>query len=279
MAPPVGGTTPFFGAPVQQMMGETRKLRYDNAKDSMGTVLFPSQVPRAVPQVDPTHRNVTSRQHPFLGDDGQPPPPAASGRRAVRGPPSTADLLHGPDEDAPTQKLVGVSTLRGRPTAADPSNPLPSAGRSTKRENAMGEVLFGGDAPVTATQATGRRRGPVDYSEYQLKAPPSSNAQAPTRERAKWVLQQPTKGTPFATHEALPSSTQEPDALDEHMREGHMRTVHGALQREIAALPRAEDGTIANLADVANALRKQVCAACTPLSPCSSHTHLAPLPP
>eukprot|EP00307_Rebecca_sp_RCC1486_P002357 CAMPEP_0119422800 /NCGR_PEP_ID=MMETSP1335-20130426/28931_1 /TAXON_ID=259385 /ORGANISM="Chrysoculter rhomboideus, Strain RCC1486" /LENGTH=498 /DNA_ID=CAMNT_0007448265 /DNA_START=42 /DNA_END=1538 /DNA_ORIENTATION=+ len=251
----------------------------------MANVIFPGEHATAAVPHNPQHRNVTSGNHPMLGTagDGRPEPPP-TGRRAVRGRPDTVDLLAGPAEDAPQQKLVGVSSLRARGLGPGPQRDIPvpspesgrSAGRQTHRDENMGALLFGGveaDRGASSQPPTargGKRRGPVDYSEYQLRMPPAPAGGAAPQARARSVGPPSSVGLrdgigfigggdgPRARAQQ-PSAV--PDALDQHMHgDAHMQELaakHAAISREVRALPRDKDGMIAEISQVADALRKQ----------------------
>lgn len=280
--PPLGGNAPMFPHGARAAGGETRSLRYDNQRDNMANVLFPGEQSASAAPHNPHHRNVTSSNHPFLGDRGSAADQPATGRRPVRGRADTADLLAGPSDDAPQQKLVGVSSLRARGLGPGPQRDVPMsapeagpvAGQHSRREGNMGSLLFGGadaSAQSQPTSARGKRRGPVDYSQYQLRMPaPSAAAAAAPAPRAHSVGPPSSVGVRDGVgsiggahaHARAPPPAAVPDALDQHMHgDAHVQELaakHAAIAREVRALPRDKDGMIGEISQVADALRKQV---------------------
>jgi hypothetical protein len=322
------------------MSGETRQLRYDTQRDNMAAILFPGEQHSVRQQVPVGHRNVTSLNHPFLSGASSDTPRSdahATGRRVMRGPPDTNDLLSGPADDAPAQQLVGVSASHARQlqqmrvggvaggTATAIAHPADHpelravAGARTRRDDSMGTLLFGGAAPTgpsgpgtpdLASMAHegggGKRRGPINYQEYQVRVPRAAAAPlaaslyherdwyglAAPAERAALggggggygggtgggnnggrmpqELQQPREPPPSQQPQRAqaaqpqPPPPQPPDALDELMidaRFAELRTKYDAVASEVQAVAQRDaEGNITDISQVADALRRQVCA-------------------
>jgi hypothetical protein len=275
----LGGHAPFL-AP-ERVPGESRKLRYDSGRGQMGDVLFPGDAPRASPNVPLGHRNVTSSNHPFLATEPMHVDASVLARRSMHRRADTSDMLAGPVGDSAAQLQVGRSAYRAKEMqhghAGDSPEAKPIAGAGTRRgsKESMGAVLFGGGAPAE-TLMSGRRHGAPDYSQYQLRAQRADGAPSPApsaaaSDRSRYGL--PPAPLPMgklgggggALPPRAPPALAPPaaaDSLDGLMRDGEfveLRHKYHALAAELQAAPRDDEGMIADIATVADALRKQVC--------------------
>jgi len=111
----------------------------------------------------------------------------------------------------------------------------------------MGAVL-GGAAPSLPSSAAGKRRGPLNYSEFQMRAPRHDGV------RDGLAMAPPM---PISTPAFMPPSD---DAIDEMMRDARLaelKTKWQTVGREVCDLPRDREGMLVEISKVADSLRRQ----------------------